>query len=79
MSEYTTFLFARPSFLEGLARIFDFSGALNEYNISATPEQADARALRSDWMAVGDDLRNALDIIGSEMERELLEKSVNNR
>ena len=70
MSDYTSFLFARPSFLEGLARIFDFGGSLNQYNTSATPEEADKRALRSDWLAVGDDMRRAIGIVGEGIERE---------
>ena len=53
------FLFARPSFLEGWARVFDVGDTLTEYNRSLTPEQADYLAMRADWMAVGDDLRAA--------------------
>lgn len=55
----STFLFARPSFLEGLARIFDFGNTLTEYNRSRTPQEADARALASDWLMVGEDIANA--------------------
>lgn len=54
------FLFARPSFLEGLARIFDFSGSLNEYNQSRTPAEADYIALKMDCRAVGLDIQNGL-------------------
>ncbi len=57
MSDY---LFAQPSFLSGVGRIFDFGGALNEYNGFATPEEADAMALCSDWEAVGQDISNAM-------------------
>lgn len=53
------FLFARPSFLGGLARIFDLSGTLNFYNDSPSTEKADIRALAQDWKAVGDNLRIA--------------------
>ena len=49
------FLFARPSFVEGAARIFDFSNTLSMYNYSKNDDEADARALYSDWVAVGDD------------------------
>ena len=35
--------YARPSFLEGMARIFDFSGALNQYDM---PYLEDLRAGR---------------------------------
>ena len=54
------FLYARPSFLEGLARIFDFGNTLDEYNQSLTPEQADSLALRADWLTIAGDLRKAV-------------------
>lgn len=55
------FLFARPSFFEGVARIVDLGGSLNAYNRSRTPEEADARAIYEDWRALGHDVRVALD------------------
>lgn len=60
MSDRSTFLFARPSFIEGMARNFDFGNTMTEYNRSQSEEQADAIALRNDWYAVGDDLRSIL-------------------
>jgi len=54
------FLFARPSFLEGLARTIDVGGTLQEYNRCVTPEQADACAILNDWRAVGNDMRKVL-------------------
>jgi hypothetical protein len=56
----TDFLFARPSFFEGMARIIDFGGTLTVFNTSRTPEEADARAMFEDWRAVGNDLRLAV-------------------
>ena len=56
----TFYLFANPSFLEGTARLIDVCGALNMYNESETNEEADFRALRSDWLAVGQDLMTAM-------------------
>ena len=53
-------LFARPTFLEGAARIFDFASVLQQYRTDATEAEADTNALRSDWMAVGDDIRHAI-------------------
>lgn len=52
MSEIATFLFARPSFLEGLSRVLDLGATLQEYNSSLNPEQADAIAQQMDWQAV---------------------------
>lgn len=56
-------LFARPSFLEGVARLVDVGGSLNTYNISRTGQEADARALQNDWRAIGHDVRVALEKI----------------
>ena len=56
-------IYARPSFLEGVARIFDFGGTLNTYYYESTdedPREADARAIASDWEAVGKDMANAI-------------------
>jgi hypothetical protein len=43
--------------LDGAARVFDLSGRV-EYN-SPRDQRSDADALRSDWEAVGNDLRRA--------------------
>ena len=59
MSE-SEFLFARPSFLEGLARIGDFTKRLSEYNSMPTPAQADRIALAADWNATGNHIREAM-------------------
>jgi len=55
----TDFLFVQPSLSGGIASAIDFEG-LNFYNLSATDNEADDRALRSDWSMVGCDLREAL-------------------
>jgi hypothetical protein len=59
MSELSTFLFARPSFIEGMARLLDFGGTLNEYNYSSNEQRADAFALWADNTTVGNDVRSA--------------------
>ncbi len=59
MNSRTGFLFADPSFAEGVGRLTDFSGALNRYNVSSSPRAADRRATRADWEMVGEDLRAA--------------------
>ena len=63
------YLFARPSFIEGIARLVDLGGTLNTYNASRTPEEADARALYEDWKAVGHDLRLALEQLDAEPDK----------
>ena len=54
------FLFARPSFIEGVARLADLGNALNTYNVSRTGAEADGRAIYRDWRALAHDLRVAL-------------------
>lgn len=60
MSDFTSFLFARPSFIEGASRVVDIGNTMSEYNRSATPNEADMRALMADWAAIGEDLRGAI-------------------
>lgn len=54
------FLFAVPSFLRGVASALDIGGTFVEYNQSSSPQEADAKALQSDWVMVGNDLRDAI-------------------
>ena len=56
---YTFYLFAKPSFIEGYGRLFDVGGSLNSYNESTTAEEADLTALRTDWKAIGLDIKKA--------------------
>lgn len=58
MGDFSALLFAKPSVLEGVARVFDFVGALNEYNTTPTGDEADHRALEADWRAVGSDIES---------------------
>lgn len=60
MNGYSDYLFARPSFGEGWARLFDFGNVLTEYNVSRDGAAADARAFAADWRAVGADVREAM-------------------
>ena len=54
-------LFARPSLLEGMARILDLGTTLQNYNDYPSAKQADSNALFNDWQAVGQDIMNAID------------------
>lgn len=56
----TDFLFARPSFLSGMARVLDLGATFDTYNRSSTPAEADSIAIYNDFKAIGDDLRRAL-------------------
>jgi hypothetical protein len=55
------YLFARPSFLTGIASIIDFGNTLFVYNDSPTGEVADYIAIKNDWFVVGEDLQEAVD------------------
>ncbi len=57
---YTDMLYASPSFMGGIAATLDMGGTLSVYNDSESPELADAKALASDWFAVGEDMRGAM-------------------
>lgn len=54
------FLFASFGFFEGMGRVVDLTGTMVDYNSSPTIEEADNRAIISDWQTVGDDLRNVM-------------------
>ena len=64
VSKYRRFNYARPSFIEGMARVFDFTGALNYYpDLSARRKsgpEADAAAIQSAWETVGQYLWGAM-------------------
>jgi hypothetical protein len=60
MGDYTDLLYARPTFVGGIARCLDFGATLREFNSSPNGDQADQVALASDWQAIGDDLRAAI-------------------
>lgn len=60
MNSLSTFLYARPSLIEGVARLIDFGNTLQEYNTSLTGEQADALAFAVDWQVIGDEFRSVM-------------------
>ena len=55
----TDFLYTKQSFVRGLGSIGNLSGTILT-NRSLTPEEADAKAIASDWMMVGKDLEGAI-------------------
>lgn len=63
---FDNYFFTAPTFMRGFARAIDIAGVLSRRAIveSETPEEADASAIRSDWVAVGVDLRVAMDAAG---------------
>jgi hypothetical protein len=52
------------SFLTGVARLFDFGGLNDSPRLPRRADSdADARAIYSDWLAVGNDIRRAADTL----------------
>ncbi len=66
-SPRSDFLFAQPSFWSGLARCLNLSGKFDFYNVSPSEDIADARALYSDWRAVGQLIFQACQTFGKEI------------
>lgn len=54
------FLFARPSFVSGAARLLDLYSLYDFYNNSSTEREADYKAVLSDWRVVGQDILAAM-------------------
>ena len=52
--------FVRPSFVGGFASLVDLSGSLSAPDLPSDGAEADARAIASDWAAVGRDLGAAM-------------------
>lgn len=71
---------ARQLFWEGFLGAFDIFGAAEiryqrvehgepQDDRGLTPEEIDAKAIASDWRAVGDDLRDAMGVVDRELAR----------
>ena len=64
MRKYYRFNCARPSFIEGMARVIDVGGTLNVYRTmpAAKPvtQEETVIALRRHWVAVGRYMRDAI-------------------
>jgi len=50
-------LFSMPSFLKGFGRVLDIGATMDEYNYSASENEADIDALKGDWKEIGKDLQ----------------------
>ncbi len=62
-------LFAGHSFMEGMGRLLDLDSTMQKYNTSKNDSEADMKALRNDWRAVGDDLRFSIRQYGKKFAR----------
>ena len=52
--------YPRPSFLRGMGSVLDLFGVFGGYRLANDEQDADARALYSDFRAVGMDLTEAM-------------------
>jgi hypothetical protein len=58
---HSLFLRKQPfSFIDGATGVFDWTPITQHYNGAATPQSADARAIASDFIITGNDLRAGL-------------------
>lgn len=70
----TNILFNRPSLIDGIASIFNISGNYYEFNYSESGEEADRKAIESDWGVIGNDILEATEELKNELsEEELIE------
>lgn len=53
-------LFAKPSFMKGVARSMDLYGVLSRYNSSTATRKADYQAHARDWKLVGKFIYSAI-------------------
>jgi hypothetical protein len=53
--------FTRPSFVDGMGRLFDFASIYNNCIPGETNNMADAIDILSDWNYVGQDLKKAIE------------------
>lgn len=59
-----------PTVWTGIGSLFDICGVLNTYPTAVSEERADYEALRSDWLAIGDDIAKAIVLYKQEIEKE---------
>lgn len=67
---YTDFLTADGSLLLGAASAFDLSGHFFQYNRSATRELADARAIRQDFLMIGQDVTDVAEKLKGQQKKQ---------
>ena len=59
--ENSFYLFARPSFVEGISRVLDLGNTLQIYNEHEAEREADFAAIKRDWKAVGKDIKDGIE------------------
>lgn len=59
----TDFLFATPTWVDGVMSLLDLFDVSTEYNISKTPEEADRRAFKADVATLNKDMQNSINSV----------------
>ncbi len=58
-------LYSTPSFLIGLGSIFNLAGDYFNFNYSKTGCEADAKAIKKDWIVVGKNLMQSIESVNA--------------
>lgn len=56
----TNILFPRTSTIVGMGSIFNIAGNYFDFNYSASGDEADMKAVESDWAMVGQDIEESI-------------------
>lgn len=64
------FLFVTPSFLIGAGSVLNIAGSYFSFNYSLSDNDADEKAIRSDWGVIGGDIEVAISEIGETLKSE---------
>jgi hypothetical protein len=56
----TDFLLPKRDFWTGASSVFNIFGEENKFNTSKSGEEADLKALKSDWEMIGEDFKQTL-------------------
>jgi hypothetical protein len=54
----TDFLTSKSSYITGIGTVFNLAGNYYDFNYSQSTDEADRRAIESDWKMVGKDLKD---------------------
>ncbi|MCY4019447.1 MAG: hypothetical protein OXG39_08570 [Chloroflexi bacterium] len=79
MKEYTPksnrlHLVSTPTAWTGIGSLIDVCGVLNTYHVAPSGAKADYEALRSDWLAVGDLITEAITLHKETIDSDVSER-----
>lgn len=68
---FSTRLFPKSSFITGIGSAFNLFGNYYNLNYSDSPGEADLLAMRSDWNAVGNDIRKSIEVFSNKINSDV--------